>query len=116
MNVELLRKIAAVIQDKPAEFNVEFWHARGPNYWGKLTKETTTCGTTHCIAGWAHVLSGQFPRSATMNAAPKILGLSNGQAFKLFHAENWPEEFCDPVTAESAAARIEHFIKTDGAE
>lgn len=126
MNVKLLRKIAKVIQNKPWEFDMQFWH-RDPitrKFWGTPTKAAKACGTTHCFAGWAHLLDGRFPRTATIDAATQILALTEEQRYRLFFSDNWPEEFCEGFTdngeqlisARVAAARIEHFIATEGRE
>src|SRR6266851_1964389 len=90
MNVELLRKIAAVIQEKPTEFDMSHWHSSEHEIFGKLSKGAKACGTTHCIAGWAHLIDGRYPRAFTMDAARKILGLTKDQAELLFQAESWP--------------------------
>lgn len=113
MNVELLRKIAVVIQEKPAEFDM-----RG------FTRHTER-GTTHCIGGWARQLTGNY------NMA-QALGLTEQQADRLFYVESadtegWPKQFRGvedggdwehawrPTIAQTVA-RIEHFIATDGHE
>lgn len=114
MNVELLRKIAAVIQEKPAEFDMLNFTA------------ITECGTSHCIGGWAEKLTGMPMR--------KALGIDYDQAQRLFYIEGdyedddsgeeiggWPHQFrgvdneWKPTPAQ-AAARIEHFIATEGRE
>lgn len=111
MNVELLRKIAAVIQEKPDEFDMKDFNA-----------SLHDCGTTHCIGGWAAVLSGV----TNTDAARKNLGLDKDQWDRLCYvdADNeyggcWPTKFWgedDPwkPTPQQAAARIEHFIATEG--
>lgn len=102
MNVELLRKIAAVIQEKPAEFDISDYHTEHE------------CGTAHCIGGWAEVLSGR-PQTMVFTQPRDLLELTNKEAFRLFHAQLWPEQF-DYEDPASAASRIEHFIATEGRE
>lgn len=145
MNVELLRNIAAVIQEKPAEFNMNSWHhAEDPNYdyYGialcDLPKDKQiSCDTTHCIAGWAQVLSPD--RDCKVRAsvdAKRLLQLDDEQADRLFYVEKdcgdtdgWPKRFRGrkkkgmdelesawSMTPRQAAARIEHFIATGGTE
>lgn len=122
MNVELLRKIAAVIQEKPTEFRMSSWHG--------------ICRTTHCIGGWAQVLSGE-KESTDSFAMAKLLDIeaiadevddseidSECEAGRLFFCSWWPKQFLgaymetdgDKAMAKIAAARIEHFIATGGAE
>ena len=135
MNVRLLRRIAKVIQKKPREFNMGSWHE------DMLTNEDAdalcdlpkgkriACTTTHCIAGWAQALSTK--RDCTVSAevdAERLLELSHDQAMRLFFVtgffvtdECWPRKFRGrrnawTPTPRQAAARIEHFIKTNGAE
>jgi hypothetical protein len=107
MNVELLRKIAAVIQEKPAEFDMNDW----------LTVHS--CGTSYCIGGWACKMTGAD--NYKFGAAREALGLDQEEADLLFYCTDWPKQFHGSVdawkpTPEQAAARIEHFIKTGGAE
>lgn len=105
MNVKLLRKIAAVIQEKPKKFSM------------KAFSETKTCGTVHCIGGWACAISGLDRFGHT--PAQKILGLSDEEAGRLFYPDSalclnkfggWN------ATPQQGAARIEHFIATKGRE
>lgn len=108
MNVRLLRKIAKVIQEKPRVlFDMDNGNMDGD------------CGTPHCIMGWAHALTGVDSMAA--------LGLTADQWLRLYHVSEWPERFAtyrrkpvgmkwSLITPKQAAARIEHFIKTGGAE
>lgn len=133
MNVRLLRRIAKVIQEKPREFDINYWHRdkKAPNKANPLKKgnavgalcelpkeRQVACGTVHCIAGWAQILSPD--RDCKQDAeydAKRLLGLELDEADRLFFAYNWPRGFGgDRATAAQAAARIEHFIKTKGAE
>jgi hypothetical protein len=123
VNVKLLRKIAKTIVENPRQFSIVNWHkARGESPRAILCDlpqgKQVSCGTTHCIAGWAQVLApdrncGQTAR----DDAQRVLALTDNQARRLFYGNEWPKGFggwrCKP---EQAAARIEHFIKTKGAE
>lgn len=123
MNIELLRKIAAVIQENPRQFSIRDWHtAKGLGPFGKLNtipeKKRVACGTTHCIAGWAQVLSSKSSHSGwAKEVAMEKLGLNEDEANRLFYADNWPRGFGGNNTnAVKTAARIEHFIATEGRE
>lgn len=114
MNVRLLRRIAKVIQEKPELFNMLHF------------KIQTDCGTSHCIGGWAEHFTGK--------EATEALDLTYDQAERLFYVSAgskplWPRRFLGRKkkglsnvgswwrpTPKQAAARIEHFIKTKGAE
>jgi hypothetical protein len=130
MNVRLLRRIAKVIQEKPKEFNMSSWHrdkvAARAGIWSasvdalcELPKERRiSCTTTHCIAGWAQVLSpDRNCKELAEVDAMRLLDIHPEQAMRLFHGCNWPSGYGKwRATAAQAAARIEHFIKTKGAE
>lgn len=85
------------------------------------------CGTTHCIAGWALVLTGgqnflrqweSYPEKISSEAA-RLLEISEEQANSLFHVFSWPKQFKegwfendDQGAAETGVARIRHFMET----
>lgn len=107
---------------------------------GAWVSEISSCGTTCCIAGWVdfifngkkvHEERAKRLKEAFLfeaedewtSVAREGLGLDGG--WRLFaDSIEWPEPFCngyeDAKTpkqrAKVAAARIEHFIATDGAE
>jgi len=114
MNVELLRKIKDKILEQPEGFQMEGWH----------------CGTAHCIAGWAQILSGYKESSFFCEFdATEALGLPQSgprhdiilARDRLFHDVHWPEQFKEPCLtagqyAKQAAKRIEFFIQTNGTD
>lgn len=86
-NVDLMLAVREQITSHPETHDQDSWGRRGPE-----------CGTTHCIAGWAAVLSG---RSLEWNeggyanttegvdvgrAAEVLLGLNGNEAWALFHS------------------------------
>lgn len=118
-NNELLERIAQQIEQHPEEFSMLSWD----------------CGTTACIAGWAARLAGLPPIGevlitalpSDLNLITELLGVGSvvcGWHHPLFLAKDWPEPFyslyCDAVSekqqANIAAARIRHFIATEGRE
>jgi hypothetical protein len=124
MNVELLRKIAAVIQIRRGQFSMKCWHKEKGQMYGVESfceipePKREVCGTTHCFAGWAQVLSPERNcRADAEEDARRLLELSQEEAQRLFYADNWPRGFGGwNANAKKAAARIEHFIATDGRE
>lgn len=116
MNVELLREVAKKILKNPRRFDMTRFNG------------LNECGTTHCIGGWARKISGEDEIDA--------LGITGEQAKRLFYVTYddeevylWPKRFIGRQkkgltrsqsawrpTPKQAAARIEHFIKTGGAE
>lgn len=124
MNVRLLKRIAKVIQEKPGEFDIAAWHedtVSGEDFEAlcELPRGIqTACTTTHCIAGWAQVLSPDRDCSQpAQHDAKRLLRITRAQADRLFFASRWPNlRHGRNPTPEQAADRIERFIKTKGAE
>lgn len=126
MNVKLLRQIKKIILEKPKKFDLMVWHGRAETFYGvrwvRPLDEDRPCGTVHCIAGWAQMLTKERGNARAVGMA--ALGLNKDQAQKLFMLDYWPDEFQDPYyeaegyleMAKIAARRIEHFIKTKGEE
>lgn len=124
MNTRLLRKIAKVIQEKPKEFDIGHWHRekKSKKVVGMLAslppERRVCCNTTHCIAGWAQVLSPERNLNQfALDDGRRLLNLTPDQSARLFYAQGWPRGFGGQrATPAQTAARIEHFIKTKGAE
>lgn len=128
INVPLLRKIQKAIMASPGQLYMGDWFVSEPDYIPK-------CGTAACIAGWAITLSmGVSPLEAKVRwesehyqgpTPEELLGLTDEQAYALFYASHWPAPFLEDYNeagksakhnAKVTCARIEHFIKTKGAE
>jgi hypothetical protein len=109
MNIDLLQQIKSRILAEPDAFRMDYW----------------SCGTAHCIGGWACVLSGYEMQDTdsgirgarltngfgTMTTAGDLLGLSfedtdgwetPSEAERLFFTENWPQDFEDRYDAAEA--------------
>jgi hypothetical protein len=134
INVRLLRRVQKAIVEHAAHFDM--------NDWGVDVEKSqvfhdepseSECGTAACIGGFAVLLSdGRNPplRSNVAKRAAELLGLSysvlhdelNGN--RLFYVDRWPAKFSgrhrrakrNLTRARIAAERIEHFIRTKGAE
>jgi hypothetical protein len=124
VNIALLEDIKAHILAEPDAFRMDTW----------------TCGTAHCIAGWALVLTGNKVVNPDSNpgvqhtkdgrypsdVACEVLGLirSNDEDGRLFFEYNWPGDLPDRYDAadtrseraQIAAERIDLFIATNGEE
>lgn len=98
------------------------------------------CGTTACIAGWAAILSrtkkddvrgikkatgevysDSSDSSSWGSQGRQALELDYSQSERLFYEDRWPWQFLSKTSDPSenvanAIARIDHFIKTNGAE
>lgn len=88
MNVELLKKVRDQIRAHPDLHDQSYYGMQLP------------CGTKHCIAGWACVLSGAQPvwsamgtmydvryegrQYASFDLAAELIGLDESQASELF--------------------------------
>lgn len=115
MNIERLREVARVIQEKPFDmsmFNID-----------------EECGTAHCIGGWAETIWPEHNRPLDSYPGEKSLELTSEEAHMLFLADKWPKKFLGEISSDdlflgnwekispaTAAARIEHFIATKGRE
>lgn len=123
MNVKLLRQVKQHILDG----DMSDW-----SYRQNETSGGPKCGTVGCIAGWAYILGNKFNpeepdtsdkawREADQSAIP-LLGITDEEADRLFYMSGWPDEFWyeagedRALQAQKTAARIDHFIKTEGAE
>lgn len=130
MNIPELEAIAAMLDEMEdgRQFDMRFFATKNE------------CGTTACIAGWVLLQSGytldernHFHNSnndivySESNEAAKILGLSSHQEDLLFYERYWPQKFrvtivngiADKIIYNDpkvAAARIRHFIATEGRE
>lgn len=128
MNIPLLRAIQARILAEPDAFRMDTW----------------SCGTAHCIAGWALTLNGlKIANPGEVSGRQTVMGglsplavaatlleltswasgLPSGSS-ELFFVEEWPRTFREAFEtstsrrekARIAAARIDHFIATEGRE
>lgn len=123
MNTKLFEHIIECIQAEPTQFDMYMWQI-----WN--TKEST-CGSTACIAGWAAWLTSPDSVKDLDNnvlnlgyweissQAIKALEITEEQAQKLFHVDNWPEKYrneyrllLDPQKlADCAVERIKYFME-----
>jgi len=129
MNVKLLRKVAEYILAEPKRFFmpdfVRWKESRLDRLRNKhdgkiIDRPFPRCGTAACIGGWVCILSDK-KETADSEVAAELLQINKDQAERLFF--NAPSKFWDiwsgdgtKKTAKLAAARIEHFIRTDGKE
>lgn len=70
MNIRLLRRIQEKILAEPENFNMRTW----------------TCGTAHCIGGWACVLSGKVEEDTSVIEMEDLLGMDDDS---LFFTDTW---------------------------
>jgi hypothetical protein len=131
MNVKLLRKVKKHILEEPKRFIMGDWVVRKEYPDQQLFDDDgkprtfAKCGTAACIAGWTMLLSKVDPDKVDSysGAASKLLGLKE-RFSPLFYTDQWPAKYEDAYVnaktpagrARVAARRIEHFIKTNGAE
>jgi hypothetical protein len=142
MNVKLLRRIQKHILAEPKRFRMLDWiekqTATDPTYIADDSERVSfpKCGTVACIGGWAVLLSKKKPSRTHYEGfrAAKLLGLNRPHGHldrvrstdseRLFFTEAWPIDFSMKFNraktpedrARIAAKRIDHFIKTKGAE
>jgi|GEM_PF-6633598 hypothetical protein len=134
MNTRLLRKVAKHIAEEPKRFVMGAWILRKhgdskivemENVDGKEIWDFPKCGTAACINGWGHILvNKEFRTEGAFISGAELFDISVPQAERLFRVIDWPEKFRNrfrrgktpAARAKVAVARIEHFIKTKGAE
>jgi len=130
MNVKLLRKVKKHILENPKRLFMGRWIKRKSETpylsFGEGKKRPfPPCGTAACIAGWTCILSKHqiSDNQSTGELATNLLDINELQASRLFGPHAWPSKYQAGIkdngtkkTAKIAAARIEHFIKTKGAE
>lgn len=137
VNVRKLRKLQKWILAEPRRFHMAYW-AVGINH-RLAQRQKPPCGTVACLAGNACLMEGwkfkpdsegkndlylDKPNADIPDEASRILGLNTAEQMVLFHVDNWPATFYQEYNnaaspaeaAEITAKRIDHFIKTKGAE
>lgn len=145
INVKLLRKVQKFLLAEPRRFFMSVF-GEGPEdigeeYYFDNEKYRPPCGTMACIGGtavwcekprvFAKMVKKNVSGDELGDAAGKLLGLTTEQASRLFYFKDWndgeigwPDKF--EIAYENAktplqrakvgVARIERFIKTNGAE
>lgn len=119
MNTRLLRKVAKHISEEPRRLAMSIFADTG-----NTGDNAPPCGTIGCIAGWASILTGTSAADADDLTGRAALKLTLLEARRLFWTDGWPDDFSRRYwtaktckgRASTAVARIEHFIKTKGAE
>lgn len=135
INTKLLRKIQKFILQEKGRFDMSDW-LQPTKSSSVLGDEKALCGTACCLAGAAYVLEHKLdlkkpssfddlPSGHSVEIfATRALGLTANQRLRLFFRSEWPAKYATAyVRARSQAGRaragvnrIEHFIKTKGAE
>ena len=134
MNKELLLKVAQDLVSQYERFDMGDYINTS-----EITRcKGRVCPTSFCIGGDGVLLNGNFKitgRGADRHIVPLVKGKSGdwleagmeafgitiAQAERLFYDYNWPEDFRvrdynTPFAAAMGAARILHFINTNGRE
>ena len=76
-NIENCKLVLKQIKEHPETWNQKKWH----------------CGTSHCFAGWAQILSGKEPDQFTVRKDARVfLGLSRPEANYYFAGSRTLEE------------------------
>lgn len=122
---ERLEAVAVAVLEEPRRLHMGNWRL---SILTVAPDNRPSCNTVACVAGWVVALELPSPDNLyTMlvedirTEAIEILGISPMQADRLFHADLFPRQFSlfgfAPGTqayAERTAARIYHFIATEG--
>lgn len=141
MNVRLLRRIQREMLKEPARVEMKRWAIPAKVLLESYPRrKSPSCGTVGCIAGWGLMLTKGRKKtdylgiskvilhrqnSGIQREAEKLLRITKQQGKHLFHQREWPDKFrwkLDKLNEGTAAyarvvcQRIDHFIKTKGAE
>ncbi len=128
---KLLELVAQAIEAEPLRVNMDQWLVHGWDLKAlKADDRAPACGIVGCIAGWVCVLHDKRKKvtdtyaNQAENHAIDTLGLKFGTD-TLFYISYWPAKFRrkiqqmgtgTPEYAAVVAARIRHFIATDGTD
>lgn len=135
MNITLLNRVMKHILEEPRRLLMQSWLVRKGYEEDQIECSLPTseynpkfrpfppCDTAACIAGWTCILEGKGKSKRLDLMGKRLLGLDKKQAERLFIPDSWPKQFRrglrdngTRLTAETAVARIKHFIKTKGDE
>jgi hypothetical protein len=133
MNVKLLRKVKKHILEEPRRLAMGYFVQRKDGLTQTVFESEARdgdeypfakCGTAACIAGWTVLLTDQTQEWQIEQNAIRLLEIDGREAQRLFYVHSWPEKLRNKyhnlktpaARANVAARRIDHFIKTNGAE
>jgi hypothetical protein len=139
MNVKLLRQVAAAILNEPKAFDMEAWFDHSSQvapcgttaciggWMGVILMKKKRPGDLIISGGWEWDVVNQKMEHLALHKTWGECGLDQDQRDRLFYDYNWPDEFMVAyneakalgdyeAAAMVAAARIEHFIATEGRE
>lgn len=139
MNIERLQAVKAAILKEPRNALMEEFHARPANTIGGFripgstgsynSAHDASCGTAHCIAGWAVAIFGDSMYEQGIafvdDYACELLEIEHGTLGcwpGLFYLDEWPDDLydrymesrTDQERAEAMAAAIDSYIETGG--
>lgn len=126
MNTRLLRRVAKHIAAEPKRLAMHLIATTVDSD----AHNAPPCRTVGCIAGWSCLLSGETVDKSSWSKGRNLLGLDEDASYRLFDypanlpTDGWPKKFVKRFMnartprgrATVTVARIEHFIKTKGAE
>ena len=146
MNKELLKRVAERIVEAPQNFDMRDWFIDKSGSTGEACGTAACIAGEACLesgrAVWRngqlelgpavpensflrrHQAKGYLPKHMSWDEeGRRALDLTEEQSNRLFYKEHWPAKFNrggsmpgTPEYACNAAARIKHFIDTDGKE
>jgi hypothetical protein len=130
--VQRLRKISAFILKQPKRFNIKEGLVNSYEAVGQL--EQPPCGTACCYAGAGYIIGKNLRNinklyvqwRTVQEYSQEFLGFGTDWEMRdrLFYEQNWPVFYQQAYTQSKSAkerafvgaARIEHFIATNGDE
>lgn len=135
MNKKLLKRIQRHLSKPEVPVEMMIFVGEETENGAPVRFKKDFCNTARCIGedalllenqlevkrldGYSDILVKGHPNSSIYSAAKKLLRLTTNQASRLFNYDMWPEAFRVDYQASrnrATAARIDHFIATDGRE
>lgn len=146
MNVQKIRAAVKYLEEEPRRLDMSIFLSRPYS----TLLSNPPCGTVSCLAGTGILLEAKLKQQyfhdlvteegGYQQTAAKIFEISEEASARLFHVDNWPQEFVAPykwlhydaiygniphphiqnyiakAKIQILKARVEHFIGTNGEE
>ena len=110
----LLTEVKRLILKEPKRYDQTLWIVGRTGGDHLVDRSFPACDTVGCVFGWVAMLKGplKFEFDETYSIARKILGLTEGQTYKLVHPSAAKHPPQTKAHAQSGARHITRFQKT----
>jgi hypothetical protein len=109
--LEYLRDFLRELPDEKLNMSSYFHDQVGSRGWVPRKALKHSCGTAACVAGWSiSLFRSREPQQTNWESARQVLGLSNGDAGRLFTPPGWSGE--EAFSPQKAADAIQAYLDT----